>query len=168
MNSNSQNESVRLGLLVLLAGIGGGLAEILWVMVYSAFTPVSGMEVARAVTVSLFPALAAGASGAWLGVLIHMTLALALGGAFAYAIWKPLLRARGPLATLAVSALTLATVWTANFFVVLPALNPAFITLMPYSVTFASKMLFAVAMGGVLAGASREVAVGGTARRASV
>ena len=168
MNSNSQNESGRLGLLILLAAMGGGLAEILWVTVYSAFAPVSGMEVARAVTASLFPQLAGGASGAWLGIAIHVALALALGYAFAYLIWKPLVRARGPLATLAVSALTLATVWTLNFFVVLPVLNPAFITLMPYAVTFASKMLFAVAMGGVLAGASRGVVAGKISRRIAV
>lgn len=163
MISNSQNESVRLGLLILLAGVSGGLAEILWVMVYSAFTPVSGMEVAREVTASLFPALAAGVAGAWLGVAIHMALAVALGYAFAYVIWKPLVRARGPLATLVASALMLATVWTMNFFVVLPALNPAFITLMPYSVTFVSKLLFALALAGVLAGGDgRKVAMDGT------
>jgi len=167
MNSNSQNESGRPGFLILLAGIGGGLAEILWVMVYRAFTPASGMEVARAVTASLFPRLAAGASGFWLGIAIHMALATALGYAFAHAIWKPWARARGPLATLAAAALVLATIWTLNFFVVLPALNPAFIALMPYSVSFASKMLFAVAMGGVLAGASREVAAGEVSRHAS-
>jgi hypothetical protein len=159
MKSNSRHNTVHLGLLVLLAGAGGGLAEILWVMIYSAFTPVSGAVVAREVSASFSPALAAGASGMWLGIVIHMALALALGYAFAYLIWKPLVRAHGPLATLAASALTLAAVWTMNFFVVLPALNPAFITLMPYSVTFASKMLFAVAMGGILAGvAGREVA----------
>lgn len=54
------------------------------------------------------------------------------------------------VATLAVSVLTLATVWTMNFFVVLPNLNPVFITLMPYPVTFASKMLFALAMAVTL------------------
>ncbi len=161
MNSDDQKKPVRLGLLILLAGVGGGLAEILWVMIYSAFTPVSGVVVAREVTASFFPALATGASGMWLGIVIHMALALALGYAFAYLIWKPLVRAHGPLATLAASALTLAAVWTVNFFVVLPALNPAFITLMPYSVTFASKMLFAVAMGGILAGvAGRETSAG--------
>ncbi|MGE5241360.1 MAG: hypothetical protein ACM3NI_06915 [Bacteroidota bacterium] len=153
--------------LVLIASLAGGLAEILWVSLYAVFTPLAGVTVAREVTASLFPALAAGASGAWLGIAIHMTLALALGYAFAYLVWQPLVRARGPLATLAVSALTLATVWTLNFFVVLPALNPAFITLMPYSVTFASKMLFAVAMGVVLAGASRGAVAGKIARRIS-
>jgi hypothetical protein len=160
MKSNNRHKSVHLGLLVLLAGAAGGLAEILWVMIYSAFTPVSGAVVAREVTASFFPALAAGSYGMWLGIGIHMALALLLGYAFAYLVWKPFVRSRGPLATLAVSALTLATVWTVNFFVVLPSLNPAFITLMPYSVTFASKMLFAVAMGGILAGAAvRDAAV---------
>ncbi len=159
MNPNSQNRTGRVGLSILLAGVGGGLAEVLWVMIYSAFTPVSGAVVAREVTASFSPALATGGAGMWLGIAIHMALALALGYAFAYLVWKPLVRAHGPLATLAASALTLATVWTVNFFAVLPALNPAFITLMPYSVTFASKMLFAVAMGGVLAGtAGREAA----------
>lgn len=153
--------------LVLIASLAGGLAEIVWVSLYAAFTPLAGATVAREVTASLFPRLAAGASGAWLGIAIHMALAVALGYAFAYAVWKPLVRARGPLATLAVSALTLATVWTVNFFVVLPALNPAFIMLMPYSVTFASKMLFAVAMGVVLAGASRGAVAGKIARRIS-
>jgi hypothetical protein len=160
MKSNNRHKTVHPGILVLLAGAGGGLAEILWVMVYSAFAPVSGAVVAREVTASFLPALAAGGSGMWLGIGIHMALALALGYAFAYLVWNPLVRARGPLATLAVSALTLAAVWTVNFFVILPALNPAFITLMPYSVTFASKMLFAVAMGGILAGAAgREAGV---------
>lgn len=160
MESNSRHNAMPLGVLVLLAGAGGALAEILWVMIYSACSPVSGAVVAREITASFFPALAAGNVGIWLGIAIHMTLALVLGYAFAYLIWKPLVRAHGPAATLAASALTLATVWTVNFFAVLPALNPAFITLMPYSVTFASKMLFAVAMGGVLAGAAgRETAV---------
>ena len=154
--------------LVLIASLAGGLAEIIWVSLYASFTPLEGATVAREVTASLFPRLAAGASGAWLGIAIHMTLALALGYAFAYVIWKPLVRARGPLATLAVSALTLAAVWTVNFFLVLPLLNPAFILLMPYSVTFASKMLFAVAMGVVLAGASRGAVAGKISPRISV
>jgi hypothetical protein len=132
--------------LVLIASLAGGLAEVVWVSLYAAFAPLAGATVAREVTASLLPALAEGGTGVWLGILIHMLLAVALGYAFAYVLWKPLARPRGMVATLAVSVLTLATVWTMNFFVVLPVLNPAFITLMPYPVTFASKMLFALAM----------------------
>jgi hypothetical protein len=157
----------RTWLLILLASLAGGMAEIFWVALYSSVTPIEGMVVAREVTASLFPALAAGASGAWLGILIHMVLAVALGYAFAVVIWMPFFRGRGVLATLTVSALTLAAVWAVNFFVVLPTLNPVFITLVPYSVAFASKMLFALSMALTLSGAEITSLVGrkkGTAR----
>lgn len=91
-----------------------------------------------------------GMTGMWLGIAIHMLLAVALGCAFAHALWRPLARPRGPAATLGLAALTLASVWTMNFFVVLPVLNPVFITLIPYPVSFASKMLFALAMAVTL------------------
>lgn len=136
--------------LILIASLAGGMAEIVWVSLYASFTSLTAATVAREVTASLLPAFAAGASGVWLGILIHMLLAVALGYAFAYVLWKPFARQRGLVATLAISVLTLATVWTMNFFVVLPVLNPAFITLMPYPVTFASKMLFALAMAVTL------------------
>lgn len=150
----------RVWLLILLASLAGGAAEIFWVALYSSFTPLEGMVVAREVTASLFPAFAVGTSGAWLGILIHMVLAVALGYAFAFVIWMPFARQRGVVATLTVSALTLATVWTMNFFVVLPVLNPTFITLMPYPVTFASKMLFALSMALALSGAEIRRLVG--------
>ncbi|MHB8623265.1 MAG: hypothetical protein ACYC9J_08100 [Sulfuricaulis sp.] len=149
-----------LWLLILLASIAGGAAEIFWVALYSFFTPLEGMTVAREVTASLFPALAGGTSGAWLGILIHMVLAVMLGYAFAFVIWLPFARGRGIVATLTVSALTLATVWTINFFVVLPVLNPTFITLMPYPVTFASKMLFALSMALALSNAEIRSLIG--------
>lgn len=136
--------------LVLIASLAGGMAEIAWVSLYAAFTPLTAATVAREVTASLLPAFAAGAAGVWLGVLLHMLLAVALGYVFAYILWKPFAHPRGMVATLAVSVLALVAVWTMNFFVVLPVLNPVFITLMPYPVTFASKMLFALAMAVTL------------------
>ena len=145
-----RHSSMPLWELVLIASLAGGLAEIIWVSLYAAFTPLTAAAVAREVTASLLPAFAVGPTGVWLGILIHMLLAVALGYAFAYGLWKPFARPRGMVATLAVSVLTLATVWTMNFFVVLPVLNPVFITLMPYPVSFASKMLFALAMAVML------------------
>lgn len=144
------HRSIPLWRLVLIASLAGGLAEIVWVSLYASFTPLAGATVAREVTASLLPAYAAGVTGVWLGMVIHMLLAVALGYAFAYVLWKPFARPHGMVATLAVSVSTLATVWTMNFFVVLPVLNPVFITLMPYPVTFASKMLFALAMAVTL------------------
>jgi hypothetical protein len=149
--SRHSGRTARAGLLILLASLAGGAAEIFWVALYSSFTPLAGMTVAREVTASLFPALAVGAWGAWLGVLVHMTLAVALGFAFAFVIWIPYARDRGVVTTVATSAAALAAIWAMNFFIVLPVMNPAFIMLMPLPVTFASKMLFALAMALTLA-----------------
>jgi len=56
--------------------------------------------------------------------------------------------------SLVASALAaLATIWAVNFLVLLPQLNPAFVALLPPAVTLLSKLLFALGMGGVLAGA---------------
>ncbi len=71
-----------------------------------------------------------------------------------------------PLAKLALR--TLATVCTTTFFVVLPVLNLTFTTLIPYSMTFASKTPFVVAMGLMLAGANYEVAADNISRHLSV
>lgn len=138
-------------LLALIAALAGGLAEIIWVGLYSAFTPLTAASVAREVTASLLPAYAAGVAGVWLGILIHVLLSVALGFAFAYALWRPFAYTRGGLATLIVSMTALGLIWAVNFFLLLPVVNPDFITLMPYTVSFASKMLFALAMGATLA-----------------
>lgn len=91
---NSRNESARLGVLIPQVGVSGGLAEIF--MSYRLFTPARGIIVAREMTARLFPALALGAAGAWLGAAIHTTLAVAVGYAFAFVIWKPLVRGLPP------------------------------------------------------------------------
>lgn len=137
--------------LVLIASLAGGLAEIIWVSLYAATTSLTAANIAREVTASLLPTYAAGVTGVWLGIVIHMLLAVALGYVFSYVSWKPFARPRGIVVTLMVSVLSLASVWAINFFIVLPVLNPTFITLMPYPVTFASKMLFALAMAVTLA-----------------
>ena len=143
--------SISLWQLVLIASLVGGLAEIIWVSLYASFTSLTAAAIAREVTASLLPIYSPGVGGALLGLLIHMLLSIALGFAFAYVLWKPFVRSRGIVATLVFSVLTLASVWAINFFVVLPSLNPLFIELMPYTVTFASKMLFALVMAVTLA-----------------
>ncbi len=146
-----RHHPISLWQLILIASLAGGLAEIIWVSLYASFTSLTATTIAREVTASLLPAYAAGVTGVWLGIVIHMLLAVTLGHTFAYVLWKPFVRSRGIVATLVVSVLALASVWAINFFIVLPALNPMFITLMPYTVTFASKILFALAMAVTLA-----------------
>ena len=131
---------------ILLAGLAGGVAEILWVALYSIFAQASGSEIARQVTASLWPSLASGAFAVPVGIAIHLALSLALGAIFAAAIWLPFARQRGSVVTLTCAVVALASVWAMNFFIVLPALNPAFVMLMPYEVTLLSKLLFGIAM----------------------
>jgi len=39
----------------------------------------------------------------------------------------------------------LVLVWTMNFLVILPVVNPAFVTIVPYGASLTSKVLFGVA-----------------------
>ena len=150
---------------MLLAGLAGGLAELVWVTLYSSLTQVSGSEIARQVAVTLFPALMQAPFVVALGVAIHFALSLALAAAFVWIVWRPFIRNRGAVATFAGAAVALALLWASNFLVVLPRLNPDFVALMPYSVTLFSKLLFGVAMAWVLnsslptAAANRRTAI---------
>lgn len=130
-----------------LAGICGGIAEITWVSAYSALTGTSASEVAGQITASFVRDTTALGSPALLGLAIHLALSVLLGIAFAAALWP-----RDPRSTdlMPIALTTLVAVWMVNFFVVLPVLNPAFVSLMPYAVTLMSKALFAITMALVL------------------
>jgi hypothetical protein len=132
--------------ILVLAGLSGGLAEVLWIASYSAATGIGGLEVARQVTTSVFPAVLNNSLAALLGFVVHFVLSIGLAIAFGWMVWRPLGRkvSRALATLLAIAALS--AVWVINFFVVLPALNPAFVTLLPYPVTWISKVLFGGAM----------------------
>lgn len=129
----------------VLAGAAGGAAEIAWVGAYSSVSATRGLEVAGAVTSTIMPAAGGLAAAPWLGIVIHMVLSVALGLLLAKLLLGFI---RGAIVTGALAAL--ACVWALNFLVVLPVLNPAFLTLMPLAVTLASKLLFGAALGWTL------------------
>ena len=141
---------------VLLAGLAGGSAEILWVAAYAGMTPASGFNVARGVTETVFPGAGELALAAMAGIAIHMLLSIAL----AWLLAKPLLQYAvghfGPKALLPAALTALAGIWAVNFLLVLPVLNPAFVALMPMPVTLASKLLFGAAMAFVLKREARQ------------
>src|SRR5471032_3573910 len=117
-------------------GLAGGLAEVIVVGAYSSVAGVdaSGVAGAIATAVRIDPGSAA------TGLVVHMALSALLGiGLLAVAKGSGLLR------TGAMRLLALASVWILNFFVVLPILSPGFVHLLPYAVTLASKLMFAVA-----------------------
>lgn len=147
MTSHPQTNVSR---LIALGGLAGGAAEVLWVTMYALAGEVSAAEVARQVTASVWPAAAAWTIAPALGIAIHMILAVALAAVCAPLLMRFTAHRSAPAALVFVSLIALTTVWAVNFFIVLPVLNPAFIQLMPYAATLASKMLFGLTMAAVL------------------
>jgi hypothetical protein len=134
----------------VIAGAAGGLAEIAWVTLYAGATGGNVAILARGVTTASGVSALLPAAPASLGAAVHMTLAVMLGVALAFA-WRTYSANRGGRAnpypfTLA----ALAGVWAINFFVVLPIVSPAFIHMVPYAVSLASKLLFGLAAAEVL------------------
>jgi hypothetical protein len=148
MNSRHSHRPYSIWKAGILAGLAGGAIEIGVVGVYAAFTEASAGAVARGVTETLFSQGGAWALAAPLGIAIHMVIAVALGVALA-AVLQPLFRRSSALGSAAVVAVLIG-IWSMNFLVVLPQINPAFVTLVPYVVSFASKTLFGVATASVL------------------
>lgn len=134
---------------VLFAGLAGGLAEIVWVALYASTAPLDASRVAHEVTAS-FVAMPMGTVSVWLGVGLHMLLALAVAAGFAALVSLPVARRHAPALTFTLGAATLAAIWAMNFTLVLPVVNPDFVALMPHSVTLASKLLFGLSMAAVL------------------
>ena len=111
---------------------------------------------ASQVTATLFPDAANMAFAPGLGIAIHLVLSLLVALFYAALVWLPFVRRFGPAASMAVASAALASIWAINFLVVLPVLNPIFVSLLPHAVTFGSKILFGIAMAGVLMGAQRQ------------
>lgn len=134
----------------VLAGLAGGSAEFAWIALYGRLSGTESAAVARGISHTFFPTLAQPAPAAALGVSIHMSLAILLGIAIAVLLHGLLARA-GALALepVAVTAL-LGAIWAVNFLVVLPVLDPAFVSVVPYGVSLISKLLFGIAAASVL------------------
>lgn len=136
--------------VIFIAGLAGGLAEVIGVAAYSAVNGVDGWQVARAISATVSPAWAEPAAAPMIGIGIHFLLSFPLAGVFIFALWIPHLRRRGAVVTLVAGLLSLALVWVFNFFVVLPALHSPLVSLLPYAVTLISKLLFGLALSTVL------------------
>lgn len=132
----------------LVAGLAGGLAEILWIAVYAAGTDTSAATVARGVAEAL--GLSGGPNSVSLGVTIHIALAGALGIAVVAVLQALQSRWRGWGVHLALVLAALSGVWAFNFLLLLPVLSPEFVAMVPMPVSFVSKLLFGLAAFAVI------------------
>jgi len=129
------------------AGLVGGLAEVLVVGAYSRIAGVDAVGVAGAIAT----AARVDPGSAIAGLAVHMALSAGLGVALlAAAKGSGLLRRESASPAYGWALLALGAIWSLNFFAVLPIVSPGFVHLLPYPVTLASKLLFAVAAVGTL------------------
>lgn len=140
----------RLWLTGVLAGLAGGGAEIAWIVLYGRVFGADTAAIAQGVTHSFFADLPAAALAIALGIAIHMSLAIVLGMAIAVLLGRLWPRVCGTAFEPLVVVGLLVAIWTINFFLVLPAVNPAFVDLVPYGASLTSKVLFGVAAAFVL------------------
>jgi hypothetical protein len=82
-------------------------------------------------------------AGSWRG---HTSDIISGTGTYSRSVAVPLANRQGPTTRLAAAVMALILVWALNFFIILPGLNASFVTLMPYTVTLFSKILFGLAM----------------------
>ena len=137
-----RGSALRIG---VLAGLAGGAAEVIWIIAALALLPGTPGAVAAAVTGTVAPGLGAWSGAVWLGIAIHMALAVGLGVLVAVLLRRVQPGLAGSLTEAALLVAILAGVWTVNFLVVLPVINPAFVHIVPMPVSFVSKLLFGVA-----------------------
>jgi len=140
----------------LYAGLAGGLAEIVVVWAYSAFTSGDAAMVARQVGA----AIGLDATSVIAGIAIHLGLAAALGLSLTVALRSLAGRDAGGYVLPVFMIGSLAIVWMINFFILLPMVSPGFAHLLPYPVTLASKLLFGLAAAATLHIRSRRLPLG--------
>jgi hypothetical protein len=134
----------------VLAGAAGGLAEMIWVSIYSAATGGDATLLARGVTTAVGMSALLPSAPVMTGISVHMALAVLLGVALT-GLSQSVIGLRSSAASLyALSLVALAAVWAMNFLVVLPAISPTFVNLVPYSASLISKLLFGLAAAETL------------------
>jgi hypothetical protein len=141
-------------------GLAGGFAEIGVVSLYAALTGTDAGDVARQVAVAVGLPDVSVASG----VMVHLALSVGLGVALVWLVQLAVLRPMRTASVVGFMTACLAVVWAVNFFIVLPRLSPGFVTLLPYGVTLASKLMFGVAAGLAFCRVERRWLAGRSAR----
>ena len=119
---------------VVWGGFLGGAAEVVVVTLAALFAGIGGWAVATGVSDAVYPAAFQGEAAIWVGMTIHFVLSFLIAACFV------------PFAA-RIHCLDKPAVWAMNFFVILPRVAPEFVTIVPYPVSFLSKLSFGVVMG---------------------
>jgi len=128
-----------------IAGLAGGAAEVSWIAIYANLSGSQAATVARGITQTVFPLLVAPEAAIPLGIAIHMGLAIALGIAISILVRTHLAPSLPAVFEPVAVVGLLVGIWGINFFLILPTITPAFVTLVPYTTSLISKILFGAA-----------------------
>lgn len=126
-----------------LAGIAGGVVEVIFMAIYCALTGKDGMEMLGLVAYTFFD------GGALSGLSIHLGLSVLIGLAFGLVVYSAErfnVVVRYPVA-IASGVAMLIVIWAFNFFVLLPSINPEFVAFVPLEAAFFSKLSFGLTLG---------------------
>ncbi len=126
-----------------LAGIAGGVVEVIFMAIYCSLSGKNGMEILRYVAYTFYN------GGALSGLFIHLVLSLLIGLVFGLVVYSARhvgVHARYPVIA-AVGVVMLVIVWAFNFFVLLPSINPEFVAFVPLEAAFFSKLSFGLTLG---------------------
>lgn len=146
---------------LLIAGLLGGLAEVVWIGFYSLSVDAQISEIGRGIAATVYPASAGFYLAPAIGLVIHMTLSILLAFGFGSLLF-PLVEHtfHYRTAVMIASVTTLVAVWKVNFFLLLPIWNPEFVSLLPLEITLASKIIFGLTMGAVLTSYQQKLSPG--------
>lgn len=129
----------------VIAGLAGGAVEISWIALYMYFSGGEAAVIARGVSQTLFPQLVSPTVAVPVGIAAHMGLAIILGIVISIFIRSVLPHTTSAIFEILGVITVLVAVWAINFFVILPVINPDFVTLVPYATSLTSKVLFGAA-----------------------
>jgi hypothetical protein len=146
MNTTESKTRVFPARQILLAGMAGGAAEIVWFSIMGPVLSLNIHDLAAGVTSSIFPALGGSAYAVLLGILIHLFLSVVLAAGYIVTVGRWSMSRFGLSGQLLTGMCSLMFVWAINYLVVLPVLNPAFIEVSSYSLSLLSKTFFGITM----------------------
>jgi hypothetical protein len=131
---------------ILLAGMAGGVAEIVWFMAIGLLLSLNVHDVAAGITSSISPGWGSSPYAAFTGILIHLFLSVLLAAAYIATLGRWSISRFGLSGQLLIGMSALALVWAINYLVILPVVNPSFIELSTYGLSLPSKVLFGISM----------------------
>ena len=146
MNGNNKNFNTFSVRHIFIAGMAGGMAEILWFVMIGLLLSLNVQDVATGITSSVIPDLSHAGYAAPMGIIIHLLLSVILAAIYLFTLGRWSVSRFKLTGQLITGATALVLVWAVNYYLILPILNPSFIEATTYSLSLLSKVLFGISM----------------------